>query len=30
MVENAIPEQLQSTFVLGKPPVHEVVIPDAE
>lgn len=30
MVENAIPEQIQSTFTLGAKPVHEVVIPDAE
>jgi len=29
-VENAVPDQIQSTFKLGEKPVHEVVIPDAE
>jgi hypothetical protein len=29
-VENAIPDQIQSTFKTGAAPVHAVVIPDAE
>lgn len=29
-IENPVPDQIQSTFVLGKKPEHIVVIPDAE